>query len=109
MADRLLLAADFRAWLEAQPRSTCIGVAGRSEACPLARYLGPGMGVDGARYGPTSADGWEGWLPLPPWARRFVALVDALPGLSKRPRRVYPRLALALLDEALAAAEAVLP
>jgi hypothetical protein len=66
--------------------------------CPLARFLGPGWCVDGeSAKGPD-----DHGRPLPEWAHRFVAQVDALPVFGGEPplksRRVSPRLALELLD-----------
>lgn len=98
---RQLEPAAFRAWLEAQPRSRCIGVAQSETACPLAHYLG-----DGVRLNTDRMEGWTytGRL-LPSWAIRFAMLVDALPSPGPHRRRVYPAAALALLDEALATPE----
>jgi hypothetical protein len=97
---RQLEPARFRAWLEAQPRSTCIGVARRMDGCPLTRYLAA-QGVDAVVSNDFVHDPVRSW-GLPPWAQRFVALVDGLPSLGPGRRRVYPSAALALLDEALA-------
>jgi hypothetical protein len=100
---RQLEPARFRAWLEAQPRSVCIGVGGRSDGCPLARYLAA-QGVDAVVTPDVVIRPGRSYV-LPPWARRFVERVDSLPSLGAGPRRVHPGAALALLDEALAAPE----
>ena len=102
----------FRDWLEQRSPYGSIGVAGTIAGCPLATYLGPGWRVRAstARYvepGPwgcgVPASGAGGpevrVVGLPVWARRFVAAVDALPEREGRPRRVWPRTALELLDE----------
>lgn len=100
-----LNARRFRDWLEARSPHGSVGHARTLNRCPLATYLGPGWRVRAtvARYvEPGRFPGLRGpevlVVPLPAWARRFVRAVDALPAYGGRERRVWPRLALALLD-----------
>ena len=96
----------FRDWLAQRSPHGSVGEAGRWDGCPLATYLGPGWLVRSAtaRYvEPGAFPGAQGpevrVVGLPVWARRFVASVDALPAHGGRPRRVWPRTALELLDD----------
>ena len=107
-----LTASHFRAWLEAHSPRLVVGQARHEDGCPLATYLGPGWRVRRATARSVEPEALcRGRAPevrvvqLPRWARRFVAAVDDLHGYGGGQRRVWPRLALQLLDEAVRGAK----
>lgn len=63
--------------------------AGYCDACPIARFLGRGVAVDGvvAIYRHDDRERHDDRVPLPEWARSFVTLIDGTYGYGGRVSR----------------------
>lgn len=96
VAVRLSRAA-FEKFLKSSPRRMFVAV--ECEECPIAKFMGPDGWCDGTNYGTY---GWPDAKlmreevirrPLPPWARSFVCLFDAIEGRAsaKRALEIYKK------------------
>lgn len=68
-------AQPFRDWLESQEPSAVVGYAHSEPCCPLARFLSEQVGAE-VEVGILRAYVGGGHIPLPLWAKCFVALLE---------------------------------
>lgn len=69
----------FMEWLKGFSAKKVVGISLKSDSCPIARFLGEGVGVDRNSYGPAGEWGEpkpETSRPMPKWAKKFVTLID---------------------------------